>query len=83
MNETTSDGINQLHDQHEIGVNNETQPIASDQYKVSYNEPKDTTVSVGNSASSDVVQKLCSPARCSPAPSRVLTKRSKGKGNAC
>jgi hypothetical protein len=59
INETSSitkasDDVNQIHDpskQYGIGVddNNEL---------VSYNEPKDNTVSVGDSASNDVVQKL-------------------------
>jgi hypothetical protein len=56
------DGVNQIHDQSkQYGVddNNEAPTTVTNQgVLVSYNEPKDNTVSVGDSASSDVVQKL-------------------------
>jgi hypothetical protein len=69
INETSSitkasDDVNQIHDpskQYGIGVddNNEAQTTVTSQGElVSYNEPKDNTVSVGDSASNDVVQKL-------------------------
>jgi hypothetical protein len=62
-----SEDVNQIHDQSKqdgISVDNNyeaqttvTNPIIEGEL-VSYNEPKDNTVSVGDSASSDVVQKL-------------------------
>lgn len=58
------DDVNQIHDQSkQYGIsvedNNEAQTTMTNQGElVSYNEPKDNTVSVGDSASSDVVQKL-------------------------
>jgi hypothetical protein len=62
INETSSntespDGVNQPHDEG-IGIDGNNEAQLTIGKSVSYNEPKDNTVSAGDSASSDVVQKL-------------------------